>query len=683
MNLVLAAITAALFGPTTTPKVGVCSDAEMMRGAFTHGLSPSFAKSPFERLLEGLDDTDVQSVSLDLEPNFTTHAIAGTATTVVESKVDGLSRFSFRLGNNFAVSSATLDGRPMTVVFDDASHAHIDFDQAYNNGQTFTIAIAYSGVVQSQGFGSIAFGTHSGNPFCFTLSEPWYSYSWWPNKDDNADKSVDSIAVTVPNTMQVAANGLLQGVDTLSGNRLKYRWSSAYPMSPYLLCFGATNFNHFSDTFSYSGGTMPLEFYIWPENDNTGNRNGWLAVKQMLATYGTWYGTYPFINEKYGIYQFSFSGGQEHQTMTGEVNFGDNLSAHELSHQWWGDNITCGTWSDIWLNEGFATYSEAVWLEKQPGSSGLPALKAAMQSRTPGSVNGTVYITNPTDINRIFSNDFTYLKGGWVQHMLRHVVGDTNFWNGLALYRSRYQLKTAITDNYQAAMQDQSGMNLTQFFQEWVYQPGAPKYQYGWTNLAVNGQNYLAMHIKQVQSASYPTFAMPIDTRFTAGSTSTVSVSNSATVQNYLFPTSAPATALAIDPDGWILNTGISNVAYAPGPPKVVSSDPLPGAVYQLQPIKVVFHTPVHITQNDVLLLGPSPVPPKCALSYDSATNTATIVPSRPLRAGQWELRIYDTVTAVNSGKTLDGELSGTGLSAYPSGDGIPGGVFHLVFTVN
>lgn len=671
----------SLARPAYSAPVETCGHAEMYRRAFAAGLSPSMEKPWLVRKLEGLTDTDVISNSLAVEPNFSTHAITGTNTMVVQSLVNGLNQFHVRLGNNLPVSSVTLDGRPVTATFEDASHLRIDFDQAYNTGQTFTLVINYSGVTQSSGFGSIVFGTHSGASYCFTLSEPWLAYTWWPNKDDNTDKALMSIAVTVPNTMSVAANGILQGTDTLSGNRLRFRWQSAYPMSPYLLCFGATNFNHFSDTYTYATGTMPLEFYIWPENDTTGNRTGWLHVKQMLATLGDWYGPYPFMNEKYGIYQFSFGGGQEHQTMTGENSFGDNLSVHELGHQWWGDNITCLTWSDIWLNEGFATYTEAVWLEKLPGSTGLPALKAAMQARKPSSVNGTVYVPpGTTDINRIFSGTFTYNKGGWVLHMLRHVLGDTTFWNGMALYRSQHSLGTAITADFQHSMEKISGRNLTGFFQEWVYLPGAPQYQVGWTNITIGSQNFLAMHVKQVQSGTYPTFAMPIDVRATAGSTLNAVVQNDATIQNYLIPTPAPTTALTLDPDGWILNTGIASVAYVPGPPKVINSYPAPGGTYdRAKRIYLQFHTQVTMTSSDVTLkrLSTNEIIP-VAVMYYPQSKTWGINPFDKLPPDNYELRVADTVTALDSGQTLDGEWTG----AYPSGDGKPGGALVIPFTV-
>src|SRR5262249_15754047 len=154
-------------------------------------------------------------------------------------------------------------------------------------------------------------------------------------------------------------------------------WLTNYKTAPYLWFFSSTNYNQWSRTYTYQlpgggTGTMPVEFSIYPASDTAANRAAWEKVVDMLGVFSQLFGEYPFVGEKYGIYQFPFAGGMEHQTYTGQGTFVEYVTAHELGHQWWGDNVTCRTWNHIWLNEGFATYCEALWEEFKPGSTGQP-----------------------------------------------------------------------------------------------------------------------------------------------------------------------------------------------------------------------------------------------------------------------------------------------------------------------
>jgi aminopeptidase N len=258
-----------------------------------------------------------------------------------------------------------------------------------------------SSTVSAGSFGSVAFTTQNGQPLFQTLSEPYYSYTWWPCKDgdvstngDNSDKFTAQVAITAPDTLTSVSNGLLQGTDVIPGAKKRFRWATNYPTSTYLIFINTTVYNQWQQIYTYPGGTMPVQFSIYPANDTAGNRSAWENCLNMLAAYRPYYGEYPFVSEKYGIYNFSFGGGMEHQTYTGEGTFSENVTAHELGPQWWGDNVTCKTWPDIWLNEGFATYTECLWAEHKPGSTGLPAYLAAIQARRPSAVSGTVYRTD-------------------------------------------------------------------------------------------------------------------------------------------------------------------------------------------------------------------------------------------------------------------------------------------------
>lgn len=658
---------------------GLCSHALKAKAKF-RAAAAGFLKRP----LEGANDTDVLSNNLSIEAVPSTSTLIGTNVMTVRSTVDGLSQFTFRLSSDFTISQVLLNGSPVGIARLDSATVRTNLGTTFDHDQTFTLSVSYSGVPTSgNGFGSIEFRTRSGAKEVFTLSEPWYAYTWWPAKDDNVDKALTDIAVTVPNDMVVAANGVLMGVDTVAGGKLRYRWSSQYPIITYLVSFAATNFSTWTTNYNHSGGTMPIEFFIYPELDTQNNRNAWNACAQMIATYADWFGQYPFINEKYGIYNFGFGGGMEHQTITGQGGFGESLTAHELTHQWWGDMVTCATWHDIWLNEGFATYGEAIWLEKKPGSSGLPALKSAMQSRKPSNVNGSVYRYDISNIGSIFSGNFSYRKGGWVMHQLRHIVGDATFFAILAEYRNRYLFGSALTEDFITVAEQISGRSLRWYFDPWVYDVGAVAYNWGTQAVTVAGNQYLLVHVRQTQSSAYPIFTMPVDLRFTVGgSPVTKMLWNSAATQHYVIPVTGAPSSPVLDPDGWILTTAVASETYQPGPPKIVAISPPPGVVgtRNLTVLRITFQTPANVGHDDFELRTRNGQLLTFGFQYDAFNNTAILTPPSTIsRAGGLELTVKDTITAVNSGMAMDGEMPD--FHTTPSGDGLPGGSAIIHFS--
>ena len=347
--------------------------------------------------------------------------------------------------------------------------------------------------------------------------------------------------------------------------------------------------------------------------------------------------------------------------------------------------ITCKTWNHIWLNEGFATYTEALWWEHKPGSTGLPALKSSMASKKYTGA-GSVYVTNAElgNPNAIFDGNTTYNKGGWVLHMLRHVLGDGNFFAALAAYRSAYQFQGATTENFQAACETIYGSSLTWFFQEWVYGERAPAYAYGWSSVQVGGQNYLLLYIDQTQSTSYQRFTMPIDVVVNG---TTYKVYNDADPENFVIPIPAPAITVQLDPDAWILWSSLTTTTYVPGPPKIVAIAPMPGQSLVPSPaasaITVTFHTNVNTTAADYALVGATHGAQTFTFAYNSGTYTTTLTTTAPLPEDTYTLTVSDNLTAVNSAKKLDGEIRNPlSPASLPSGDGVAGGAAAISFRV-
>jgi hypothetical protein len=684
---------------TDGDSIGGCGKAQAAARAFAAGGRPLEDLSGWCMACDVAEQTDVLNCNLDVELIPSTSTISGSNTFTVKCLVDGMNTFTFRLRSQFVISSAIINGSTTVPVTNPTTTTRIaTLDRAYNNGEIFTLKITYSGVPMSIGsFGSVSFGTQGGQMDFETLSEPYYSYTWWPAKDgdvstvgDNSDKFTSQVAITCPNAVQAVSNGLLQGVDVVDANRHKYRWASNYQISSYLVFINCTLYNQWSINYNYplpggGTGTMPVQFSVFPSLDNAGNRAAWQNCTNMMAAYRPYYGEYPFINEKYGIYYFNFGGGMEHQTYTGEGTFDESVTAHELGHQWWRDNVTCKTWSDIWLNEGFATYTECLWAEHKPGSTGLPAYLSAVNARKPNPVTGTVYRTDVSSANTIFSSNYTYNKGCWALHQLRHVVGDSTFYNILQTYRAQFQGSAATTDDFKNVASAVFGQDLSWFFNEWVYGGGGIAYVSGFNTVNINGQNYLRMHLRQTQTPS--PFRMPVDIHVTTtGGSLDVVVQNQivgpATTQWYVIPIGAPATGISVDPNTWILTTSKTSETYLNGPPKVVQASPAPGATIPFasspSQVTLTFSESVTTVAGDYSLVGPGGTVP-VSFGYNNANFTTTLNAGGALPAGTYTLTAATTVRSSIASIGLDGEITN---NALPSGDGTSGGAAVLTFTV-
>ena len=241
----------------------------------------------------------------------------------------------------------------------------INFPGNVNSGTFDSVSIYYQGVPPNTGFGSFVQSTHAGIPVMWSLSEPYGSRDWWPCKNGLDDKA-DSIDIFIINPIayKAASNGLLQSQTPVStGTKLLTYWKHRYPIASYLICFAVTNYVVFNRTVNLTNGILPMQTFCYPE-DSTSFSNGTINTLDAMQLYDTTFGPYPFMNEKYGHVQFGWGGGMEHQTATFVVNISESLCAHELGHQWFGDKVTCGSWKDIWLNEGFATHLASIYNEK-------------------------------------------------------------------------------------------------------------------------------------------------------------------------------------------------------------------------------------------------------------------------------------------------------------------------------
>jgi len=260
------------------------------------------------------------------------------------------------------------------------------------------------------------------------------------------------------------------------------------------------------------------------------------------------FGHYPFYDEKYGQIQFGWGGGMEHQTATFVVNFSRPLIAHELAHQWFGDAVTCGSWHHIWLNEGFATYSEALTREALNGQSYIDNWKQQANNYITSELGGSVYVQDTTDISRIFNSRLSYYKGAMVLNMLRLKVGDQHFFQGVRQYVVDKTFQYVKTPDFRVEMEAESGQDLQEFFNDWIFGEGYPTYQIN-VNRIGNGQYDVIVN----QTTSHPSvnfYEMPLPFRFSdySGHTFDIILDNTSNGQHFTVNTGFEVTQVDFDP---------------------------------------------------------------------------------------------------------------------------------------
>ncbi len=502
--------------------------------------------------LEKRFDVTYYIIRLKIDPSTTAETIDG-AVTVFGSAVAGtLDTVQLDFSQSLTADSVT------------SGASRLDFQQtgdlltiALPGGGSnigFALTVHYRGQPQNFGFGSFKFESFNSHPTVSTLSEPYYARGWWPCKDHPTDKpdSVD-MYVTIDSNLIVASNGSLVSIVKNGDGTNTTHWHESYPIATYLVSLAIADYYTYSDTLKYGGFTMPIDFFHYgPPGDVI--RARYAKVKDMIAAFSDMFGIYPFIREKYGHAEFTFGGGMEHQTCTSLGAFDENVIAHELAHQWWGDMVTCGSWHDIWLNEGFASYGEALWAEHTDGMAGYHAMMNTFPDTWDTTrARDTLIVTDTTSEFTLF-NWKVYRKGGYVLHMLRYTIGDSAFFRTLHRYgEPPYKYSTAVTEDFRRVAEEESGQNLETFFQQWVYSGGQPYYHYGMLPITTDTGVVTYFFLDQVQAGRNP-FQTDIDVRFDFADTAlTFRLSDTLSSQNFVFRFDTAPISCTVDPDHWIL----------------------------------------------------------------------------------------------------------------------------------
>lgn len=512
---------------------------------------------------------DITYYHLGLTINFGNNTIAGVVRiegTVISAPMSVL---TLDLDDHMIVSGVALAGGGALTFAHPGDALNITLPAPVPVDGTVAIDVTYAGNPNQTGFGSFVFGTRSGDRFAWSLSEPYGARDWWPCKDHPSDKA-DSVRVTVttPSAYKVGSQGILISEAVVGPNRIT-DWKSNYPISNYLVSVAVGEYVRHLGTYNrpapvateFGPLALPLDHLVYDDGSTT-LPSGWANVTDVLAVFEDWFGPYPFASEKYGHSETTFGGGMEHQTMTSLGGTSVGLVAHELGHQWYGDLISPKTWPHLWLNEGFATYSEMLYFEARAGT--YPGqFEALKTTRYDSAINatGTLVLEDTTSVGNMFGFARVYAKGAVVLHMLRNVIGDVAFKNTLRAYAAdpAVQYGVAATVDFQRVAEQESGADLDTFFSQWVTDGyGIPFYRsFSYWQPAPGGGFDVWTTVEQWQTLPYSNidvFEMPLDIDVvTTSGTERFRVQNNQRHQVFALHVSNQPTSVEIDPDYWIL----------------------------------------------------------------------------------------------------------------------------------
>jgi aminopeptidase N len=550
---------------------------------------------------------------LGLNFDMVDDSIAGVVR--VEGRVvnSALTQLTLDLAASMHVTSISAAGGGALSFTHPGAALHITLPGSQAVGTLIAVDIRYRGIPFESDFGNFVFGykcrdnvncdpntTVNKMRYAWSLSEPYGAREWWPCKDHPSDK-VDSVrvTVTVPSQYRVGSQGRLIG-ETVNGPNTTYDWLSHYPIASYLVSVAIGEYMRYQDTYvrpdslvgNYGALTLPLDHMVYNDNTNA-LPSGWALTADAMEVEESWFGPYPFANEKYGHCEFTFGGGMEHQTMTSIGSGSIAVVSHELAHQWFGDNISPKRWAHVWLNEGFATYAELLyWQAREAMFAGYYETIRDGYYRNARRATGTLVLQDTTSVQNMFDGYRVYAKGAMVLYMLRYVTGDAVFKQIMHAYAADPAVRygSAVTADFQRVAETVSGLDLNSFFSEWATTgTGYPRYAESHTWKDAGGGNFnVSVTLQQVQTPSesnISVFKMPVEiVVYNMSPADTLveihreRVDNNQRSQTFSFAVAQAPTKLSIDPDFRILrgDAVTSITGNTPPYPAITSVGPSP-----------------------------------------------------------------------------------------------------------
>ncbi len=551
--LVLGILTVSILSSTPTPA----------QPPTASGAHRPFAKPGAPKQAERVRTFDVKHIKGDLTFDIKKSEIRGTVTHTIAPLHPGFDSVTLDCGSDLKVSKVAIGSTDCK--FDQkGNELVVSLDRAYGPDETFELAVTYSGSPDK----GIRFvkpdADHPKRAVCvWTNGEPEDARHWIPCFDYPNERSTAEMIVTVDKPLSVVSNGTLESTRENADGTSTYHWKMDSPLTTYLLSVVAADFAVYHDKL----GSLPVDYYVLKEVDEATARRTMGKTPRMIDFFNERIGT-PYAYPKYAtVCVPEFGGGMEHTsatTMTDSIlvdpiayleRDSDSIVAHELAHQWFGDLLTCRDWSNIWLNEGFASYFDPLFTEHEKGDDAFRLAMASELNSYLGSdrqYRRAIVEARYGDPWQMFDG-VTYAKGACVLHALRGLVGDDAWWRGIQLYVASNKDRTVETSDFIKAMEKASGRDLAWFFDQWVFHGGHPELSARWR--FEGDDQTLRLKVEQTQAVDETTPLFRLPTTVEIGDDSglrSVPIVIDARTHEFVIPSPGKPKMVRIDPKGWL-----------------------------------------------------------------------------------------------------------------------------------
>ena len=603
------------------------------------------------------ENYDIKYLKFDLVMDNTSTTITGNVITMAVVTAGSLPAYVFELDSAYIIDSVLINGVSKTVIRSGIVRT-VNLSPALLSGSSFIARVYYRDAIVPgpttfsglTNLSSPSWGTHVTS----TLSESYHAFEWWPCKQSLHDK-IDSVDmwITVADSLKAGSNGILQAITPIDATHSRYEWKERNPIDHYLISVAVAPYIDYSYYMHFTGSSdsMLVQNYIYNNPSTLPYFKSVIDSTGMMVDYlSTLYGRYPFWQEKYGHCMAPINGGMEHQTMTTCGHFNGTLVAHELGHQWFGDNVTCSTWADIFMNEGFASYTEDLFIDHFRSHTLMLDDMVTKQTDTKSNDSGSIYVDDTTNENRIFDGRLSYEKGACMLHMLRFITNnDSEFFQVYKTYQQTKKNSTGSILDFKNMAESVLGLtvnniNLDTFFNQWAFLQGFPKYAVSWDQVGSD------VYLKIVHTTSYPVsvqlFQLPIELRLHSATVdTTVVVLNDESIQNYHFTWSQSMLSMTVDPNHWLVYKLNS-----------LTHDPLLSIHNLITPNVTVHPNPTasdwvaeHVKTNSELRL--TDITGRELWNGNSGNSSTAVIPAQQLPSGLYMLQVKDSNNVMSTYK--------------------------------